>query len=146
MLKKVEEKNDIQTFGKYKVDLIKYHQQYANKLGLFDEVVEKYDFNDAIKNVGKDGFYQFLIMNNDKEVGILEYQITKSDIDKKDIIYIKNIYIEESYRGMGLGKKVINELRKMQYRIELECWYNMPANDLYKSLGAKEIKTRYMFD
>ena len=73
MLKKVEEKNDIQTFGKYKVDLIKYHQQYANKLGLFDEVVEKYDFNDAIKNVGKDGFYQFLIMNNDKEVGILEY-------------------------------------------------------------------------
>ena len=47
---------------------------------------------------------------------------------------------------MGLGKKVINELRKMQYRIELECWYNMPANDLYKSLGAKEIKTRYMFD
>lgn len=146
MLKKVEEKNDIQTFGKYKVDLIKYHQQYANKLGLFDEVVEKYDFNDAIKNVGKDGFYQFLIMNNDKEVGILEYKITKSDIDKKDIIYIKNIYIEESYRGMGLGKKVINELRKMQYRIELECWYNMPANNLYKSLGAKEIKTRYMFD
>ena len=146
MLKKVEEKNDIQTFGKYKVDLIKYHQQYANKLGLFDEVVEKYDFNDAIKNVGKDGFYQFLIMNNDKEVGILEYQITKSDIDKKDIIYIKNIYIEESYRGIGLGKKVINELRKMQYRIELECWYDMPANDLYKSLGAKEIKTRYMFD
>jgi len=146
MLKKVEEKNDIQTFGKYKVDLIKYHQQYANKLGLFDEVVEKYDFNDAIKNVGKDGFYQFLIMNNDKEVGILEYQITKSDIDKKDIIYIKNIYIEESFRGIGLGKKVINELRKMKYRIELECWYNMPANDLYKSLGAKEIKTRYMFD
>lgn len=145
MLKKVE-KNDIQTFGKYKVDLIKYHQQYANKLGLFDEVVEKYDFNDAIKNVGKDGFYQFLIMNNDKEVGILEYQITKSDIDKKDIIYIKNIYIEESFRGIGLGKKVINELRKMKYRIELECWYNMPANDLYKSLGAKEIKTRYMFD
>lgn len=146
MLKKVEEKNDIQTFGKYKVDLIKYHQQYANKLGLFDEVVEKYDFNDAIKNVGKDGFYQFLIMNNDKEVGILEYQITKSDIDKKDIIYIKNIYIEESFRGIGLAKKVINELRKMKYRIELECWYNMPANDLYKSLGAKEIKTRYMFN
>lgn len=145
MLKKVE-KNDIQTFGKYKVDLIKYHQQYANKLGLFDEVVEKYDFNDAIKNVGKDGFYQFLIMNNDKEVGILEYKITKSDIDKKDIIYIKNIYIEESFRGIGLGKKVINELRKMQYRIELECWYGMPSNELYKSLGAKEIKTRYVLE
>ena len=68
MLKKVEEKNDIQTFGKYKVDLIKYHQQYANKLGLFDEVVEKYDFDDAIKNIGKDSFYQYLIVYNNESI------------------------------------------------------------------------------
>lgn len=146
MLKEVKTEQEIKLFGKYKVDLIKYHQQYANKLGLQDQMVDKYNYNDAIRHIGEKNYYQFLIINNDKGVGILEYQITKSDIDKKDIIYIKNIYIEESFRGIGLGKKVINELRKMKYRIELECWYNMPANDLYKSLGAKEIKTRYMFD
>lgn len=146
MLKEVKTEQEIKLFGKYKVDLIKYHQQYANKLGLQDQIVDKYNYDDAIRHIGENNYYQFLIINNDKEVGILEYQITKSDIDKKDIIYIKNIYIEESFRGMGLGKKVINELRKMQYRIELECWYGMPSNELYKSLGAKEIKTRYILE
>lgn len=146
MLKEVKNEEEIKLFGKYKVDLIKYHQQYANKLGLQDQIVDQYNYDDAIRHIGENNYYQFLIINNNKEVGILEYQITKSDIDKKDIIYIKNIYIEESFRGMGLGKKVINELRKMQYRIELECWYGMPSNELYKSLGAKEIKTRYILE
>lgn len=146
MLKEVKTEQEIKLFGKYKVDLIKYHQQYANKLGLQDQMVDKYNYNDAIRHIGEKNYYQFLIINNDKGVGILEYQITKSDIDKKDIIYIKNIYIEESFRGMGLGKKVINELRKIQYKIELECWYGMPLNELYKSLGAKEIKTRYILE
>lgn len=54
----------------------------------------------------------------------MEYQITESIIDKK----------------------VIESLRKLNYRIELECWYGMPVNNLYKSLGMKEIKTRYMLN
>ena len=146
MLREVKTAKDIQIFGKYKVDLIKYHQQYANKLGLFDEVVDKYDFNNATRNIGKNGFYHFLIINNNEEIGILEYQIMKSEIDNKEILYIKDIYIKETYRGLGIGKQVINELRKKKYRIELECWYGMPSNDMYKSMGAKEIKTRYMFE
>lgn len=146
MLKELETNEEIQQFGKYKVDLIKYHQQYANKLGLYDLVVDKYNYDDAVRHVGKDGYYQFLIIDDNKAVGILEYQITKSDIDNKDIIYIKDIYIDEIFRGRGLGKKVINELKKMKYRIELECWYGIPSNELYKSLGMKEIKTRYMLE
>lgn len=34
-LKKDNSDKDIEVFGKYKVELIKYHQQYAQKLGLF---------------------------------------------------------------------------------------------------------------
>lgn len=146
MLKEVKTESEIQKFGKYKVDLIKYHQQYANNIGLFDSVVDKYKFDDAVRNIGKKGYYQFLIINDNEPVGILEYQITKSEIDNNDILYIKSIYIEEIYRGLGLGKQVIAELRKMKYRVEFECWYDMPSNELYRSLGAKEIKTRYMFD
>ena len=37
-------------------------------------------------------------------------------------------------------------LKTLNYRIELECWYEMPANNLYKSLGMRKIKTRYMMD
>ncbi len=34
-LKKDNSDKDIEVFGKYKVELIRYHQQYAQKLGLF---------------------------------------------------------------------------------------------------------------
>lgn len=146
MLKEVITNDEIELFGKYKVELIKYHQEYANKLGLQDQMVEKYNINNAIRHIKEDGYYQFLIIDNNETVGILEYQITKSDIDSKDILYLKNIYIKEANRGKGIGKNIIKKLQKLNYRIELECWYGMPSNELYKSLGAKEIKTRYILE
>ena len=49
MLKEVTSKDEIEKFGKYKVELIKEHQYYANKLGINDKMVEKYDFDkDAV--------------------------------------------------------------------------------------------------
>ena len=136
LLKKIDCDNDIEIFGKYKVELIKFHQQYAQKLGLFD----------AIRHIDEKGYFQFLIQVENEIVGIIEYQITNSDIDKKEILYIKNFYIEENFRGKGIGKEIMKLLKKLNYRIELECWYEMPANNLYKSLGMREIKTRYMMD
>lgn len=144
MLKEIKTDEEIKLFGEYKVKLIKYHQQFARELGLFDLVVDKYNLNDALRHIGKDDYFQFLIVDNDNVVGILEYQITKSDIDDSDILYIKDIYIDDNFRGNGIGRTAILELKKMGYRIELECWYGMPANGLYQALGAKEIKTRYM--
>ena len=145
-LKEVNSNNDIKTFGEYKVELIKFHQEYAEKLGLFDKVVDNYNFNDVIRHIKQKGFFQFLIQIENKTVGIIEYQITKSDIDQKKILYIKNIYIDNNFRGKGVGKEVINLIKTLNYRIELECWYGIPANNLYKSLGMKEIKTRYMMN
>lgn len=145
-LKEVNNNDDIKTFGEYKVELIKFHQEYAEKLGLFDKVVDNYNFNDAIRHIRKKGFFQFLIQIEKKTVGILEYQITESDIDQKKILYIKNIYIDNNFRGKGVGKEVIKLIKTLNYRIELECWYRIPANNLYKSLGMKGIKTRYMMN
>lgn len=145
-LKEVNSNNDIKIFGEYKVELIKFHQEYAEKLGLFDKVVDNYNFNDAIRHIKQKRFFQFLIQIENKTVGIIEYQITKSDIDQKKILYIKNIYIDNNFRGKGVGKEVIKLIKALNYRIELECWYGIPANNLYKSLGMKEIKTRYMMN
>ncbi len=144
LLKKLDSNNEIETFAKYKVKLIKFHQQYAQKLGLFDSVVESYNFQDAIRHIDEKGYFQFLILLESEIIGIIEYQITNSDIDKNEILYIKDIYIDDNFRGKGIGKEVINSLKKLNYRIELECWYEMPANNLYKSLGMRVIKTRYM--
>lgn len=76
----------------------------------------------------------------------MEYKIEKSAIDNKEILYLKNIYIKLEFRGEGIGRKVINELKKKKYRIELECWYSMPSNNFYKNYGFKELKTRYFID
>ena len=146
LLKKIDCDNDIEIFGKYKVELIKFHQQYAQKLGLFDNIVDNYNYDDAIRHIDEKGYFQFLIQIENKTVGIIEYQITKSDIDQEKILYIKNIYIDNNFRGKGVGKEVIKLIKALNYRIELECWYGIPANNLYKSLGMKEIKTRYMMN
>lgn len=146
LLKKLNCDNDIEIFGKYKVELIKFHQQYAQKLGLFDNVVDNYNYDDAIRHIDEKGYFQFLIQVENEIVGIIEYQITNSDIDKKKILYIKDFYIDDNFRGKGIGKEVMKLLKELNYRIELECWYEMPANNLYKSLGMREIKTRYMMD
>lgn len=146
MLKEVQNDNEIEEFGKYKVDLIKEHQYYANRLGLYDMVVEKYNINDALRHIDEKNYSQFLIMNDNQSIGIVEYKIDKSEIDNKEILYLKDIYIKREFRGKGLGREALNELKKLNYRIELECWYGMPANNFYKSFGFKELKTRYMID
>ena len=146
MLKKLEDQEEINEFGRYKVELIKEHQYYANNLGLYDMVVDKYNINDALRHIEQKNYYQFLIMNNKQSIGIVEYKIENSEIDSKEILYLKDIYIKKEFRGRGLGREVLNELKKLKYRIELECWYGMPANNFYKSFGFKELKTRYMID
>ena len=56
-LKEVNSNNEIKTFGKYKVELIKFHQEYAEKLWLFDKVVDNYNFNDAIRYIKQKGYF-----------------------------------------------------------------------------------------
>lgn len=146
-LKKVIDEIDIKNFGNLKVDLIKYHQQFANQLGLDDLVVKNYCYKDAIRNLNKENYYQFLILNDNKEViGILEYTTQKSDIDNEKIVYLKDLYIVPQCRGTGIGEIIFNSIKELNYRIELECWYGMPSNNFYKKLGMKEIKTRYIFN
>lgn len=61
-LKKLSSKSDIDLFAKYKVELIKSHQQYAQEIGLSDQKVKDYDEKDAIRHIGKNNYYQFIIV------------------------------------------------------------------------------------
>ncbi len=142
-LRKVTSNKDIALFVKYKVLLIKYHQQYANALGLVDKIVEKYNEKDAKKHIGENNFFQYIIEFENNDAGILEYSIKTSDIDNKSILYIKNVFIDSKYRGFGIGKEVLLKIRnETDFRIELECWYGMPANELYKKFRNEGIKDK----
>lgn len=145
-LRKVESNKDIDLFVKYKVSLVKYHQQYANTIGLVDKIVENYNENDAKKHIGENNFFQYIVEYENNDVGILEYSIEISDIDNESILYVNKLFIDCKYRNLGIGKEVLLKIKnETDLRIELECWYGMPANELYKDLGMKEIKTRYIW-
>lgn len=145
-LRKVVAGSDVDLFAKYKVALMKSHQKYANQLGLLDRVVDRYQEVDAIEYIGKDHFYQYIIQYDSQDVGIIEYQIDHSEIDDEKIIYINHLFVDSKYRNMGIGKEVLFMIKNQtDYRIELECWYGMPANKLYLNLGMEAIKTRYIW-
>lgn len=144
-LKQIESNKEKEIFIELKLELVKLHQEYASKLGIFDQVVDKYDYRDAMRHFGEKGFFQFLIKMDWEIIGILEYQVTTSDIDNQKIVYIKKLYIKEGYQGKGYSRIVMEEVKKLGYRIELECWYEMPANDVYKALGMHQMKTRYIY-
>jgi len=147
ILKIVKTTEDIETFSKYKLECIKYHQEFANKLGLHDLVVENYKLEDTIKYLGKKDYYQYLIECDNKYVGMIECCKMESKIDQAKYIELLNIYIDEKYRDKQIARNAINNLKeRFSLRIELDCWYNLPANHLYKSMGMKETKVRYMYD
>ena len=82
------------------------------------------DINNAIRHIGEKDYHQFLILEENETVGIVEYIFLKSEIDNKEIIYLKNIYIKKEYRGKGIGKKVINELKQFNWCSLSHCSWN----------------------
>lgn len=82
-----------------------------------------------------------IIMSNDKIIGC--YLVTKKDND----ILIDEIFIEESYRGKGIGTNIINAILKEHNIVYLWVYKeNVKAISLYKKLGfevVEETQTRY---
>jgi ribosomal protein S18 acetylase RimI-like enzyme len=145
MFKVIENEEEKNIFIELKLKEIKYHLKYAEALGLDDQFVKKFSKKKALKNYGKNGYYQLLLVYINNIVGIIEFKECISEIDNLPYIFLENIYIDEGYRKHGLGKKAIIYLReKYNRRIELEAWYGIPATKLYEELGMKTIKTRYM--
>ena len=144
MLIPVMTKEQLQLFGNYYVLCIKYHQQYANQLGLQDQVVEHYTFEQAISHIGQDNYFEYLIMYQDQYVGAVEVHTEISNIDNATILFLDFIYVDEDFRKKGILTSTLEELKKLGYaRIELECWYDLPATLAYENLGMKKLLTRY---
>lgn len=129
------------------VELLKYHKGYAEILGINDKVVDAYTKEDAKKHFNDNNFRHYIIVNGGKNIGILQINLIKSDIDDEECIHISKIWSDGSYKGVLRG--VIGILRnkfKEVKSIELECWYNLPANEVYKHIGFKSYCTLYRLD
>jgi GNAT superfamily N-acetyltransferase len=106
----------------------------------------------AQKNLIKDAFSRkppfeiFLAFDGDKAAGYAFYFYTYSTFLAKPTLYLEDIYINEKYRGSGIGKKLMDKLlstakTKKCGRMEwIVLDWNIKAINFYDRLGATEMK------
>lgn len=91
-------------------------------------------------------FPTLVIEDNNKIVGYLAYKIKERHTKKLDV---DQLVILEHYRGQGLGKKLMEEVKRIAIeencdRIELNCWmFNEKALGMYEHIGFDKQRIMY---
>ncbi len=95
---------------------------------------------------GKDSTVEALICEEDGvAIGYAIYFYNYSTWLGKNGIYLEDLYITESKRGNGAGKKMLKHLAKKALendygRLEWVCLdWNTPSREFYESIGAKSL-------
>ena len=105
----------------YKDYVIKYYGEY-------NEDYQKNRFDERIKNI-KDNVY--IIYYNEK-IKLGFYTLSLCD----DYVELENICIDEAYRGLGIGTRVIKDIiKKYRKDIKLQYFKDNPVYKLYEKLG-----------
>lgn len=139
--------DSVQYFLETKVKLIKYHKQFAEDLGINDLVVEKYDIEKAKETWLKSNRDGYVVEWYDKYIGMIECEILDSEEEiGLKTLYIHKIYIEPEYQHHGILKQILKDFRERysDMAIELSCWYNLPAHEVYQALGFKRMSSEYI--
>lgn len=109
--------------------------------------------NDLDKRLFKNKDFCVLVSEVDQQVvAILVYYYLPFTYDLKPWIYIKELFVDQQYRSLGLGKQLMIKLAKEA--IENKCskirWdvlsTNLKATKFYQSLGAKHDKEWLLFN
>ena len=117
----------------------RYHQN--GRPDIFANISDNDLKNDLIENF--DRLNTIVILEDESIVGYLSYKIKEKHTKKLDV---DQLVILEQYRGKGLGKKLMDEAKKIAVdygcdRIELNCWmFNEKVLSMYehKDLIGKE--------
>ena len=128
-------------------ELIKLHGEYARKLGITDKIVDEYTEESAAKHFDEEGYYNFIILKAKIYVGILQIKVKKSEFNSLPAIKICKAYIHEIARNTGVFAEAIELVLKCFPEVkslELDCWYGLPANEVYQHMGFKEAMRLYV--
>lgn len=129
-------------FTEMKLKEMRFHVEYAKKIGIDDIYCESYTLEQAMESSNK---YSTYILKN-KTDNILGF-IQLSDFDKVNTgngVYVNNLYVREKYRGNGVATDVLSFLLNKFNEIMFEAYYDIPGNKLYRELGFKEIGKIYL--
>ena len=120
----------------------RYHQN--GRPDIFANLSDEELKNDLIQNFNR--LTTLVILDDEKIVGYLSYIIKKRHTGKLDV---DQLVILEEYRGRGLGKKLMEEAKKIAKenecdRIELNCWlFNENALNMYEHIGYNRQRIIY---
>lgn len=134
---------DIIEYTDFKVKAYKYRQEFANRQGLEDTYIKKYDRTAALGNFQNKAYHNFFIVMDNKKVGCLEVKEEESLIDENKVGVLKAVYVDEDYRNYLTYEKVIYEVQEMYpMRIEAEMWYEQPEIAYFRKFGFCSVNTR----
>lgn len=149
---KVIDKNQIDKYLEEIVDLrIKLNDMHVACVDdVFKDNIVEDTRKDTIKAVNNPDC-DIVIMEVDSKVmayALVNYEKTIETFDKKSrkLYYIQEIMISDTYQHQGLGKKMIEFLKKDAFqkgykRIELDVWnFNQNAVNFYKKVGFREVQ------
>ena len=120
----------------------RYHQN--GRPDIFANITDNDLKNDLIANF--DRLNTIVILEDESIVGYLSYKIKEKHTKKLDV---DQLVILEQYRGKGLGKKLMDEAKKIAIdngcdRIELNCWmFNENALAMYEHIGYNRQRIIY---
>jgi GNAT superfamily N-acetyltransferase len=95
---------------------------------------------------------KFFILQNDKEIARTFLYILKNDLHKEPFGFFEDVFVEESYRGQGLGTKIVEEVIKTAkengcYKLICTSRHeNDRVHDLYSKLGFKNHGLEFRMD
>ena len=120
----------------------RYHQK--GRPDVFKDLSESELKNDLKNNFNR--LSTIIILDDNKIVGYLSYVIKQHHTKKLDV---DQLVISNSYRGKGLGRKLMNKAKKIAKenecdRIELNCWlFNESALGMYEHIGYNKQRIIY---
>ncbi|MBI5398255.1 GNAT family N-acetyltransferase [Candidatus Woesearchaeota archaeon] len=88
----------------------------------------------------------------EKEVGRAYLYILHNDLHKEPFGFLEDVFVEEAYRGQGLGTKILTALideakRRGCYKLVGTSRHARPkVHELYKSLGFKDQGREFRLD
>lgn len=86
--------------------------------------------------------HSFIVFHDQKPCGYALYYYTFSTMTGKKGIYLLDLYVRESARGLGLGKKLFIALASLAKqedccRIDWDCLkWNQGSMEMYRAIGA----------
>ncbi|WP_347220100.1 GNAT family N-acetyltransferase [Chryseobacterium sp.] len=121
------------------------------QLAVFENYIDSFEITpNIVKESGfrksPPDFYCLVAQNEDQIAGMLVYYFLPYTAQNKPAIYMKELYVEENYRGQKIGEQLMTALKKEA--IKNNCseikWtvapWNKSGQNFYERLGAKENK------